>query len=533
MSTKRLSRRRFLSSAGIPAAVSLSGLPLIPAEPEAARNTAPAAEAGPVSSAIEVESDVPSVRVKEAVLFPFDDRSIGFTWGLKLRLIMGKLPGQHSPIVVRAGGPGQPDNLRVRYYGTVIQIGDQLRMWYLGQGDKSSMKGGGELRPMYAVSNDGIHWEKPKLDLIEYEGNKENNLIDLMGGEYGLSEYVVIHDPEDPDPARRFKMAFESGRYQNRLAVAFSADGLTWRESSRNPVATFLEESGLIKYNGCYYVNGQGGGQYGSGRKMVSFASYDFEHWTQPTALSFRRGPIVELGQERWNDLEQVHLGASLMNRGNVVMGVYGMWHGIPTNDRAHLNMDLGLIVSNDGVSFREPIPDFPFVPGAEELEVPVGRGASIAQGQGMANIGDRTLYWYEAWGLGGVRVASWERDRFGYLSVFESDPLPHNSWNPPANLISCAMKLGNNGGRVSLNASGLSEKAELTVEVLDREFRSIPGFAAGDCIPVRASGFRHEVSWKGKESLPALPHAIRARVLFGGERPEDIKLYAVYVTSN
>jgi hypothetical protein len=41
--------------------------------------------------------------------------------------------------------------------------------------------------------------------------------------------------------------------------------------------------------------------------------------------------------------------------------------------------------------------PDFHFVPCFEELEVPVGRGPSVAQGQGMANIGDKTLYWYEA----------------------------------------------------------------------------------------------------------------------------------------
>jgi hypothetical protein len=27
----------------------------------------------------------------------------------------------------------------------------------------------------YAVSEDGLHWEKPNLGLVEYNGSKENN----------------------------------------------------------------------------------------------------------------------------------------------------------------------------------------------------------------------------------------------------------------------------------------------------------------------------------------------------------------------
>jgi hypothetical protein len=486
---------------------------------------------GEDSLPIEVENGAsPSIRVKEAILYPFDDHSIPFTSGLKLQLIPGKKPLPHNPIVVRRGGPGDPDNVNVRYYGTVIQIGDELRMWYLGAGDKLILKGG-KLIPMYAVSKDGIKWEKPKLGLIEYNGSKQNNIVDLMGGEYGMSEYVVIHEPEDPDPSRRFKMVFESFKYHNRLAVAFSSDGLRWTESPRNPVATALEESGLVKYNGCYYVNGQGGNQYGGGRKMVTFASYDFEHWTETTALSFHRGPTVEAEPDRWNNVEEVHLGASLINRGNVILGIYGMWHGTPNSDRSYAGMDLGLIVSNDGMHFREPIPDFRFLPSYEELEVEGARNApSVAQGQGMVNLGDKTLYWYEAWGTGQVRLATWERDRLGYYSPFVHNP---PAGGPAVSLVSCPMKLARDGGRVFINADGLSDNSEVRAEILDREFKPIPGYTAKDCAPMQKSGFRQAVTWQGKEKLELFPHPIRIRVTFGGVRPEDIKLYAIYVTNS
>jgi len=494
-------------------------------------------EADRSGATILVGSGVPWVRVKEAVLFPFDNYSVPFTWGLKLDLVMAKNPDARNPIVVRPGQPGEPDSETVRYYGTVIQVGDELRMWYLGGGGKSDpiphllppLKG---WHPLYAVSKDGINWEKPKLGLMEYNGNKQNNLLDFMDGKYGVGEHVVIYEPEDPDPARRFKMVFECGKYNNRLAVAFSPDGLRWTESPRNPVGPFLEESGLIKFNGCYYVNGQGGGQYGSGRKMVTFASYDFEHWSQACALSFRRGPIVDLGPDKWNTLEEVHLGASLTGRGNVIIGIYGMWHGDSTGDRSRVTMDLGLIVSNDALHFHEPIPDFRFIPAREELEVPPGR-AALAQGQGMVNLGEKTLYWYEVWGSGdttGVRMATWERDRFGYFRVFlPPDP---GGRSPHPHFISCPIKLDRAGARVFINAVGLSENTELTVELLDLKFQGIPGYSGGDCIPIRTSGFRQAATWRGKEALEAFSHPVFVRVTFGGLRPEDAKLYAVYVAS-
>jgi hypothetical protein len=214
-------------------------------------------------------------------------------------------------------------------------------------------------------------------------------------------------------------------------------------------------------------------------------------------------------------------------------MGIYGMWHGDPTGDRSRVTIDLGLIVSNDALHFREPVPEFRFIPAREEQEVAPGR-ASLAQGQGMVHLGDKTHYWYEAWGQagGGVRMATWERDRFGYFRMFDKEFLPRDPYGRSlqAHLISCPMKLDRAGARVFVNADGLSENSELTVELLDREFRKIPGYSGANCIPLRASGLRQAVSWRTRQDLEAFSHPIRVRVNFGGIRPEDAKLYAIYV---
>src|SRR5437764_1999929 len=111
---------------------------------------------------IEVHNSSPHPRGDEAVLFPFDDHSIPFTSGLRLQLVPGKAPGVRTPIVLGKGAPGAPDDERVRFYGTVIPSGDELRMWYLG----GSSSDPGLLRACYAVSADGVTWEKPALGLV-------------------------------------------------------------------------------------------------------------------------------------------------------------------------------------------------------------------------------------------------------------------------------------------------------------------------------------------------------------------------------
>jgi len=220
------------------------------------------------------------------------------------------------------------------------------------------------------------------------------------------------------------------------------------------------------------------------------------------------------------------------MNKGNVILGIYGMWHGIPGGDRQYITMDLGLVVSNDGMHFREPIPDFPMMPAFEEAELsPSNKAPSVCQGQGMANIGDQTLYWYEAWGTGLVRLATWERDRLGFLQAYAEDATG-SADAPVAELTSCPMKIGPTGASVFINATGLSDKAELTFEILDREFHPIPGYTAKECIPNRVSGFHQAVTWKGNGKLQAISHPIRIRALFGGDQPSKIKLYAIYLTS-
>ena len=59
------------------------------------------------------------------------------------------------------------------------------------------------------------------------------------------------------------------------------------------------------------------------------------------------------------------------------------------------MRIDLGLIVSNDGVHFREPVPGFRVIARGAEGE---WDSISLLQGHAFANVGDQTYIWYSHW---------------------------------------------------------------------------------------------------------------------------------------
>ncbi len=74
----------------------------------------------------------------------------------------------------------------------------------------------------YATSKDGIHWEKPDLGVIEFEGSKENNIV--IEYSHGVT---VMKDLHETDPKKRYK-AIRPRRGSSY--VWFSPDGIHWGE---------------------------------------------------------------------------------------------------------------------------------------------------------------------------------------------------------------------------------------------------------------------------------------------------------------
>jgi len=509
--------------------------------------------------------------VKEAVLFGFDDVCIPFRQNLFLQMHPGeKYSG--NPVLKR-GAPGTPDSYRAQINGTVIREGGTFKMWYVAADDdavdnfsrlvsRRARAGTEGWRAAYAESKDGIHWVKPNLGLVEYHGDRNNNLVELPPG-LGPWHLIVICDANDPDPTRRYKMMLStrSEKANSSLNASssiplLSADGLHWRVAvptrliddfvRLDDIVTtkeFFEQGGLYQWGGMYYLTGQQ--EYPTvwlpdgepcGRVMSIFRSADFVHWSGTKTLGFvrygyRSTPLSE-GEES-------HEAAGIWQRGNVLIGVFGLLHGAPKT-KIH-PMDLGLMISDDGLHFREPTPDFAFIPMGKKGSFESG---GVIQSNGFVNVGDKTYYWYGGWDgdvtqiyiHSEVGLTTVRRDGFGSLSTISIPDAAirrHPSFfvypSGPAGFVTCPIGVKGSAD-LWLNAEGLSADGRLRVELLDESERPIPGYSGEDSVPVEQSGVRVHVLWKNQSRVGGFEKPFKIKVSFEGSERDNVKFYALYI---
>jgi hypothetical protein len=115
--------------------------------------------------------------------------------------------------------------------GVWFDPADKLfKMWYMGGYLEATC---------YAFSEDGIHWTKPSLDVVEPGTNIVQRVpLDSNIDWYkGRDSSVVWLDSSAQDPRRRFKMLLTSPmmkRHDWKMTLFYSPDGIHWGD----PVAT-------------------------------------------------------------------------------------------------------------------------------------------------------------------------------------------------------------------------------------------------------------------------------------------------------
>lgn len=492
------------------------------------------------------------IHAGDLTLFAFDDHSIPWRDNLKLTLV----PAEKHPAnpVVRCGPEGSPDYGHAILYGSVLHIGGKFRMWYLGMTVRKVERGQapGWWRPMcYAESDDGIHWNKPELGLVEFNGNTKNNICLIESDPPSLSRIndflSVMHEPEDPDPARRYKVAYiahvpfeevRGGRSQLgpnekrwcSFICATSADGLRWKVVGDRPMNSGgerFEVSGLYRFNGIYHATGQLLSPWTSlpdgrdcGRVMLAYQSSDFEHWPNAKSLAFAR-PGQLLAEPIKG--QQTHMGSGMWNRGNVIVGLYGQWQDGPAEKpkgATHLwgtRVDLGFILSNDGVHFREPVQDFKMIARG-------GEGAwdniCLLQGHAFVNVGEQTYIWYSHWDCEGefrsqeIGLATLRRDGFGHLSPRVK--------GAPAQCMTKVLSTPRSA-QLYVNADGVSADAPLVVELVDTNDQPLPDFSGPKAARITTPGVRRP-TW-----VRPLPTSFAVRVTFPPDT--ESRLYALYAS--
>ncbi len=355
----------------------------------------------------------------------------------------------------------------------------------------------------YARSTDGVHWEKPDLGVVEFGGNRRNNLLSTVAHGTG-----VMLDLYDPDPARRYKMVTKvdfAGQGKSHMAVNFSADGVHWGDMipwpEHNPRADshnfpfYDPGSGLYRVMTRCWRDGV--------RVETSCESEDFLHWSEPREVL--RGD----GFER-----QIYAMPVFMSRG-LYFGLAAVFHEGDRNAPEFDTVDCELFYATEPDKFDAVASGQPFIRRGEGSYPTGAYDCGCIYASTPVDAGDRLWFYY----MGGngrhtdYRETSlargWLRkDRFACY-----EPKKDGS---PAVLTTAQLLLGE--GPVTLTAD-IAEGGYVRASLRDAwNEAALPGFAEEDCTLEKIGDGLYRFRFAGEVSaLRERPVCMALR--FGGAR--------------
>ena len=166
---------------------------------------------------------MPTVREIGSRLEPFiDDWLIDGMKGLSLRL--------HRPVPKEVAFRfDQPWEGTSSIFIRVMKDGDVYRNWYRAGADA-------EQAAAYAESVDGIHWERPSLGMVEYDGSTDNNIL-LQDD--GITNLAVFRDDNPAaNEDERYKAIAKGPKIDGRATIRglTSPDGFRWKVIEVDPI---------------------------------------------------------------------------------------------------------------------------------------------------------------------------------------------------------------------------------------------------------------------------------------------------------
>lgn len=182
-----------------------------------------------------------------------------------------------------------------------------FRMYYLGW----QMLSGRSCNVCYAESKDGVNWVKPNLNLCEYEGSTQNNIV-IKGDDVYVDNCFVFRDDNPNCPKeKKYKAIMQQGAIDGKhtLWYFYSHDGLSFtkgemisNQGAFDSVNVAFWDNDAKIYR-CYYRSAHTIGKQDSVapfteehiRDIRYIYSKDFKTWSKPVMLDFGGGEDFSL----------------------------------------------------------------------------------------------------------------------------------------------------------------------------------------------------------------------------------------------
>jgi len=429
---------------------------------------------------------------------------------------------------------------------TVLYDGERFRLWYNPRpGARADEMP--NMSTAYAESHDGLHWERPKLGLVEFQGSCDNNMVNFWGGCPSIIDdgeaappqerYHIIADWAPPEQRRRVQ---EAGRDFDGYHGAYSADGYSWTYYDDNPLIPGYDDTSCFvrdEPRHRYYAMIKQDSRIGlyDRRSICVGWTEDFLHWPELPLVLCPDELDDRMSQERGALFAEFY-AMGLLPQQDFLVGFLEVFH--PTGlyesqlPRYRLGLpgpiDVQLTFSYDGLYWQRSPGREPFIalgePGSWDDGCILCRATAVEVGDEVwvyyTGVRGGHARWTEGMAIG---LATIKQDRWASLSATGGEGWVEVGHGVP------------DGRELLLNVAA---RSGVTVEVRQGNYRGtevqqgnkettvVPGFERERCQPIVGDHLRAPVRWEDKgfaDLNPRQPISLRFYL-----RDADLFAYAV-----
>ena len=351
-----------------------------------------------------------------------------------------------------------------------------------------------------ATSKDGLHWERPQLDVVR----GTNRVLPSVG--HGQRDGCAVWlDHFTSDPAQRFKMfIYERPDEKFGGQIFTSPDGVHWTGPAKTPR---VGDNTSISYNPFRrkWIFGVRTGRDGRTRGFRECDDFvKGATWTPDELFHWAGADELDLPDPAVGDRTQLY-NLDAIAYESLMLGVFAIHRGPANEVCAELKRpkltDLELAYSRDGFNWHRP-DRTAFLAGTRrdgDWDCAYLHSAATV----CAIVGDKLYFYYGGWsGVspalgrhmyagGATGVAILRRDGFASLDAEQT----------PGTLTTRTITF--NGQHLFVNLD--APLGELRAEVLSEDGNVISPFMVANCVAVSGDSTRQRIKWEGADDLSRL----------------------------
>ncbi|MCH9654009.1 MAG: hypothetical protein K0U86_11220 [Planctomycetes bacterium] len=396
-------------------------------------------------------------------------------------------PKKHAknPLIAEEGG-----------YVTVRRDAETGRflMWYQTHTPRLNAEGkhiGSEYAIAYAESEDGLSWNRPKLGLLNWKGNKENNIVWKGITGKRASGQCIIDVPEADRKGYRYLMSYHTGgagKGMSGIRVVGSQDGIYWDKSSDsllvelhsdtlNSIVYDPVEKQYVMYCRAKHISRTFKGDIldtGASRRVARMTGLSL--WSEWTSE-----PQTILVPDELDSTKRFHFFYGMPVRYHA-----GIFWGSLWPFKMNTDVVTELAFSRDGVQFERLSSRPQLLALGEEGSWDDG----MVFGNNWVEVGDEWWFYYS--GFDGPHGITERKPGLGVATMKKERLI---SLRGPRNGgVVITRKIKWPGGKLVLNAN--AKGGELKVRLSDAKRKVLDGFDYDDCVAVNSDSLNHEVVW-------------------------------------